>query len=110
MLYFKPNADDACEIVPGYVAQVFHSATMTCVHWAIEPGHQLPLHTHPHEQVVNMIEGRFALTVDGETRVLEAGDVVVIPSNVPHGGVGETPCRIIDVFHPNRDEYAATCS
>ena len=51
------------------------------------------------------MEGEFELTVGGESRVIKAGDVVVIPGNTPHSGKAVTDCRILDVFHPVRDDY-----
>lgn len=93
------------EMVPGYHAKFVHSENVTIAHWNIEEGNELPKHTHPHEQVVNLIEGRFEITVNDESAVLEAGSVVVIPSNVMHSGKALTSCRIIDVFYPVRTDY-----
>ncbi|NOQ40057.1 MAG: cupin domain-containing protein, partial [Anaerolineales bacterium] len=47
----------------------------------------------------------FELTVDGEPLVLEPGMVAVIPGGVPHSGVALTPCRLLDAFHPVREDY-----
>ena len=91
--------------VSGFHARFVHSATMSVAHWRIEAGSELPEHTHVHEMIVNMLEGEFELTVGDETRVLRAGDVAVIASNVPHSGRALTDCRILDVFHPVRDDY-----
>jgi len=93
------------EPMAGFRGRFFHSATMTFVHWTIEPGAFLPEHAHPHEQVANALEGEFELTIAGETRVLRPGSVAVIPSNAPHSGRALTACRIIDVFHPIREDY-----
>lgn len=93
------------EIVPGYRARFVHSDHMTLAYWDVDPGAALPEHSHPHEQVANVLEGKFELTVAGESRVLEPGQVAVIPSGVPHGGKALTPCRLLDVFHPTRDDY-----
>ena len=93
------------EIIPGYRARFIHGDKLTLAYWDVDPGAELPEHNHPHEQVANVLEGRFELTVDGETRVLEPGQVAVIPPNVPHGGKAITPCRLLDVFHPTRDDY-----
>lgn len=93
------------EMVPGYHAKFVHSPNVTLAYWDIEEGNALPKHAHPHEQVVNLIEGRFEITVDGESVVLEAGSVVIIPPNVMHSGKALAPCRIIDVFYPVRTDY-----
>ena len=93
------------EILPGFVGRFIHSENMTFAYWDISESAALPVHSHPHEQVVNMLEGQFELTLDGKPHSLKAGDVLVIPSNVPHSGRAITDCRILDVFQPTRDDY-----
>ena len=93
------------EIVPGFRAKFVHSDNMTLAYWEVDKDAALPEHSHPHEQITNVLEGRFELTVDGEPRILEPGMVEVIPGEVPHGGKALTHCRILDVFHPSRDDY-----
>ena len=93
------------ELVPGYRARFVHSASMTIAYWDVDAGAVLPEHSHPDEQVANVLEGEFELTVAGEARVLGPGMVVVIPSNVPHSARAVTKCRLLDVFHPVREEY-----
>lgn len=93
------------EIAPGYQSRLIHSERMTHSYVDIRAGMPLPRHSHPHEQVLNMLEGRFELVVDGVPYVLEPGDVFVIPPDVPHSGHGLTDCRILDVFTPVREDY-----
>jgi quercetin dioxygenase-like cupin family protein len=93
------------EIIKGYSARSIHTGTMTLVYWTVEPGASIPLHTHIHEQVAHVLQGKFELTVDGETRILEPGVVAVIPPNIPHGGKAGTACELLDVFHPEREDY-----
>ena len=93
------------ELVPGYHVKFVHSEHMTFAHWRIDKGATLPLHSHPHEQVANLIEGTFELQVGDETRIVGPGDVAVIPGGVEHTGTAITDCRIIDVFYPIREDY-----
>lgn len=93
------------EWVPGFFGKMIHSASMTMAYWRIEKGSELPEHSHPHEQVVNMLEGRFTLVLSGTPHHLKKGDVLVIPSNAPHSGVADEDARILDVFCPVRDDY-----
>lgn len=65
----------------------------------------VPIHQHPHEQVTYVIEGRFEFTVGGETRLLEPGMAALIPGGTPHGGRTLTPCRVVDLFAPVREDY-----
>ncbi len=93
------------EIVPGFRARFVHSGHMTLAYWNITAGASLPDHAHPHEQIVNIIEGEFEFTLDGDKRILKAGSVVNIPSNVKHSGKAITNCKIIDAFYPVREDY-----
>ena len=93
------------ELIPGHSGRFIHSAHTTHVYWQIEAGAVLPEHSHPHEQIVNMLEGTYELVVGGERFVLSAGEVLVIPGGVIHGGRAHTACRILDVFSPVREEY-----
>ncbi len=93
------------EIVPGFRGRFIHSQTMTVAYWDIQAGSSIPLHNHVHEMIVNVIRGKLELTVDNETRILEAGMAAIIPSLVFHKATGITDCFVIDVFHPVREDY-----
>ena len=93
------------ELVPGFHGRFVHSDSMTFAYWRIEEDSALPPHSHVHEQVVNVLEGTFVLELDGVPHRLEPGDLLLIPSNVPHGGRALTDCRILDVFQPVREDY-----
>lgn len=93
------------EIVPGYRAVFVHSEQMTVAYWTIAAGAALPEHSHPHEQITSLIEGEFEMVIAGEKKLLKPGEAAVIPSKVRHAGKAITACRIIDVFHPVRQEY-----
>ena len=93
------------EIMPGYHGKMVHSKEMTWAFWDVEKDAEVPEHHHIHEQIMHVLEGRFEFTVDGKTGVYVPGDVVIIPSNVAHSGKALSPCKLMDVFCPSRDEY-----
>jgi quercetin dioxygenase-like cupin family protein len=93
------------EIVPGFHGRFVHTDGMTLAYWDVDEGASLPEHAHHHEQITTLLEGRFEMTVGGGSRILTAGDIAVIASDVPHRGTALTPCRIMDVFQPARDDY-----
>ena len=105
MPFLKLEDSAPREIFPGFHVHFVHSANMTFAHWTIKAGAGLPEHSHPHEQVVNMLEGEFELTISGETRRLMPRSVAIIPSNAIHSGKAITDCRIIDAFYPIREDY-----
>ena len=96
---------DPREIMPGFFGRMIHTDSMSFVYWDIKEGSLLPEHSHVHEQVVNMLEGKFLLVVEGESRELLPGSVVAIPGNAAHSGKALTDCRILDVFCPVREDY-----
>lgn len=95
----------AREVFPGFVGKFVHTDTMTFAYWEIKKGSSLPEHFHIHEQVVNMLEGEFEITLEGNPNPLQPGSVLVIPSNAKHSGRAITDCKILDVFHPVREDY-----
>ncbi len=93
------------EVVPGFHARFVHTDSVTIAHWRIEAGATLPEHSHPHEQISNMVSGELELTVEGTPHKLKPGKVLVIPGGALHSGRAVTDCQIIEVFHPVREDY-----
>ncbi len=92
-------------ILPGYRARFIHSANMTFALWNIDPDMPLPEHNHVHEQVTCVLEGEFELSINEKTMLMKSDDVAVIPSCASHSGIALTPCRILDIFSPVREDY-----
>jgi len=105
MQHLHLNEIEEKELGAGLKVRFVHSENMTFSYWNIEAGAQLPEHSHPHEQVANVLEGEFELTVDNEKKRLGPGSVVIIPPHAVHSGKSVTQSRIIDVFYPIREDY-----
>ncbi len=73
------------------------------------PGHTVPIHTHPHEQIGMVYAGQATLRIGGEERIVRKGEFYCIPANVPHGDtcLGDEPFAMLDIFYPVREEFAA---
>jgi quercetin dioxygenase-like cupin family protein len=72
--------------------------------WQMTKG--LPLHLHRnHEEVIFVKSGRAEVRLGERTLTMEAGDLVLIPKNMPHSAraLGEEPFRGISVFAPAFD-------
>jgi quercetin dioxygenase-like cupin family protein len=93
------------ETAPGYSGRFIHTAGMTLAYFEIKAGSVSPEHAHVHEQVSQVLEGVFQLTVSGEPIVLKPGAVLVIPSNVRHSGLAITDCKLLDIFNPVREDF-----
>jgi len=105
MTAIKLSEINEIEIIPGYFVKLIHSERMTIANFRIKAGAPAPLHTHIHEQICNVLDGEFELTVGGVKHTMSAGTSVVIPPDVPHSGVAITDCRVMDVFSPSREDY-----
>jgi quercetin dioxygenase-like cupin family protein len=72
----------------------------------IEPHAVVEEHSHPHEQVGMVLEGRARFIIGGEEKTLEAGDLYRIPGGVRHKVIGlDVPVRALDLFCPIREDY-----
>lgn len=91
--------------VPGFHVRFVHTDNMTVAYWDIEAGAIMPEHAHPHEQIVNLLEGELEFVAGKESSTLVPGRVAVIPPDVPHSGRAVTACRVLDVFYPVREDY-----
>jgi quercetin dioxygenase-like cupin family protein len=106
MSFFDPTQREAKELAPGIVARTFWGERMLVAVVDLAPDALLPLHNHVHEQVGMILSGQLELTIDTETKLLQTGDVYVIPSNVPHTArAGSDGTKVVDVFSPVREEY-----
>ncbi|WP_246504778.1 cupin domain-containing protein [Microvirga antarctica] len=72
------------------------------------PGHEPKPHSHIHEQIAYIISGTIRFHVGEEVHLITGGGLIVIPPNVVHWGevVGDEPVINLDVFTPQRPEYA----
>ncbi len=62
-------------------------------------------HTHRHSQVSHVVEGEFHVNVDGETKILKAGDSFFVPPYCDHGATCPTGGVLIDTFSPPREDF-----
>lgn len=72
----------------------------------LHKGFSLPSHRHSNEQFVLLVSGRCRFGVGEEgtpghrEMIVEAGQVLVLPPDVPHSCVALEDTRILDLFSP----------
>ena len=96
------------EIAKGIRAYAVTTDTITVLHVRIEEGALLPEHSHYNEQVINVIEGELELTVAGKNYNLMPGNVMVLEPNVVHSVRAVKACKVVDIFHPVRKDFAGS--
>lgn len=81
---------------------------MMLAHVYLDKGAIVPTHSHENEQLTYILEGalRFWIGEDGsEELVLRAGEVLHIPSNVPHKAEALEDTLDVDIFSPPRQDW-----
>ena len=90
---------------PGVAARRFDGAAMTVVEYRFAAGAAgYPLHRHPEEQLVQVLEGTLDFTVAGVVTRLGPGQSAYVAGGVEHGArpVGGTGARFLNIVEPRR--------
>jgi quercetin dioxygenase-like cupin family protein len=66
---------------------------------------EVPRHQHESEQLTCVLDGSIKLKVEGKEVVLHKGEILVIPSNVPHSAVALEDYFGLEVFSPIRIDW-----
>jgi len=94
------------ERLPGWHGRYFHSASMTFAHYDFTRGSSIHEHSHPQEEVYEVVEGELEVTIDGASQIARPGLVAIVPSNARHSVKALTDGRAIIVDFPLRREFA----
>ena len=81
---------------------------MMLAHVYLKKGCIVPKHSHENEQLTYILEGalKFWIGDDGAEEVtVSAGEVLLIPSNVPHKAEALEETLDVDVFSPPRQDW-----
>jgi quercetin dioxygenase-like cupin family protein len=65
----------------------------------------VPLHSHENEQIAYVLEGALKFQIQGREIVVRAGEVLVIPSQVPHRAEALEDTIDLDIFTPPRADW-----
>ena len=71
----------------------------------IKKGGHVPEHHHHNEQVTYILEGALKFAIDGKEIVVRAGEVLCIPSMLPHEAWALEDTVDLDVFNPPREDW-----
>jgi len=71
----------------------------------LKRGALVPMHAHESEQMTYILQGALRFLIDGEEITVREGEVVHIPSRVPHQAEALEDTLELDVFSPVRAEW-----
>ena len=103
MPYVEVSKLPVIERLPGWRGRYFDSANMTFAHYEFDAGSSIHEHSHPQEEVYEVIEGELEITISGVTRRLVPGTVGIVPPNALHSVKAITSGRLIVVDYPLRE-------
>lgn len=81
---------------------------MMLAHVYLDKGALVPQHSHDNEQLTYILEGalHFWIGADrSEEVIVRAGEVVLIPSNIPHEALALEDTLDVDIFSPPREDW-----
>jgi quercetin dioxygenase-like cupin family protein len=71
----------------------------------LKKGCIVPEHSHHNEQISYVVEGALRFGIDGKEIVVSEGDVLIIPSNMPHSAEALEDTVSLDIFNPPRADW-----
>ena len=96
-------------VTNGIARQLFTGKRMMLAHVHLDKGAVVPKHVHENEQLTWIVRGsmKFWLGEGDEIKelILSAGDVLYIPSNVPHKAEALEETLDVDIFSPPRQDW-----
>jgi quercetin dioxygenase-like cupin family protein len=101
------------QLNPALSRRIVTGKEVMVAHVYLKAGAVVPKHHHVNEQVTYILQGALRLWVgdqvdsphDADGIVVGAGEVLVIPSNVPHRAVALEDTLDLDVFAPPRQDW-----
>jgi quercetin dioxygenase-like cupin family protein len=92
----------------GLTRRLISTDRLMIAHVQFNKGDDVPRHAHENEQITYILSGalQFWLGAEGEREVtVRAGEVLVIPSNLPHRALALEDTLDVDVFNPPRQDW-----
>jgi quercetin dioxygenase-like cupin family protein len=71
----------------------------------LKKGCIVPEHSHHNEQLTYILEGALKFWIDGQVIIVNAGEVLTIPANMPHKAEALVDTVDLDIFTPPRADW-----
>jgi quercetin dioxygenase-like cupin family protein len=71
----------------------------------LHKGSIVPQHSHDNEQITYVLEGALKFVIEGKELIVRSGEILVIPSNLPHSAEALEDTVDLDIFCPPREDW-----
>ncbi|MES2222234.1 MAG: cupin domain-containing protein [Acidobacteriota bacterium] len=71
----------------------------------LRKGSIVPMHSHENEQITYVLEGALKFAIDGKEVIVHGGEILVIPSHMPHSAEALEDTVDLDIFCPPRADW-----
>jgi len=105
MPFYDWNQIPEEQLNPRVTRKAVHMTGLTIARLHMQKGAEVPVHHHVHEQIATVEKGSLKFAMEGREIVLNAGQSLAIPSEVPHGVVALEDTVVVDVFSPCREDW-----
>jgi quercetin dioxygenase-like cupin family protein len=106
MPFIDTNNLPTIERLPGWRGRYFDSPSMTFAHYEFAAGSSIHEHSHPQEEVWQVIEGELEITIGGSTERARPGFVGIVPPDTLHSVKAISQGKAIVVDYPLRTTAA----
>jgi quercetin dioxygenase-like cupin family protein len=94
---------DSSALVPGITAATLVGTRLSATRFVLEPGADVPEHSHESEEFGHVVRGGLELRCEGVTTTLRAGDAFVVRGGIPHAArAHDDGCELIECYTPPR--------
>jgi len=100
MTFIDTNKLPTVERLPGWRGRYFDSPRMTFAHYEFDAGAWIHEHSHPQEEVWEVIEGELEITINGVTQRSGPGFAGIVPPNTLHSVRAISSGKVIVVDYP----------
>jgi len=93
------------QLNPRVGRKCIHASQMTVARLSLQKSAFVPEHSHVNEQVTMVEQGALKFLLSGREQIVRAGEVLVIPPDLPHSAEALEDTTAVDVFSPPRADW-----
>jgi quercetin dioxygenase-like cupin family protein len=105
MMVFNWSGMPEEQLNPLVSRAVIHGVNMTVARITLRKSAVVPSHNHANEQITMLQSGTLRFVMEGEERVIKAGEILRIPPHATHMVEAIEDSVAVDLFSPVREDW-----